>query len=220
MIGRRPGWLEWLAILSLAACSACAVRPPHPAADPDPGTGQSGFLILPPSYRMVQRVRLNARGRGLDFIGYLAVNGDRLRAVALMEVGGEVFDLLACAGRMSVLKNPGRVPQAALKGGVMRELSWIFAPAAATADPGGKRGERFAMETRIPGPGLPGRVLFFRNGRLFSEVGINSWQTPSGWPHAVPGSFTLKNMHWGYELTVDLLRMDLRPVGEEVFSGR
>jgi hypothetical protein len=112
------------------------------------------------------------------------------------------------------------VPQAALKGGIMRELSWLFAPAASGTDASAEGGGRIAMENRIAGPGVPGRVLFFRNGRLFSEVEINSWQTAAGWPHPVPGSFTLRNTHWGYELTVDLLRLDMRPVGKEVFSGR
>jgi len=157
------------------------------------------------------------RGRSLDFIGYLAVSGDCLRAVALMEVGGEVFDLLVGADGMSVLKNPGRVPQAALRRGVMRELAWIFTPLASTAAETGATREKISIKAKGPGADAGGELLVFKNGRLFSQVEITSWQTIAGWPHPFPGSFTLKNMHWGYEMTVELLRMDMRPVEKKVF---
>ncbi len=220
MRNARSAWQTMLLLLLMAACTACVGRPRPPALDPGRTPGRSELLLLPESYRMVQRVRMNVRGRSLDFIGYLAVNGDCLRAIALMEVGGEVFDLLACAGRMSILKNPGRVPQAALKGGIMRELSWLFAPAASAADRTGTGRERITMEARIPGPVTPGELLVFRNGRLFSKVEIGLWQTVAGWPHPVPGRLKLKNMRWGYELTVELLRLDMRPVDKLVFSEK
>ena len=213
----RPGWQRLFPLLMLAACSACSGPHPLPETDPGHALSKAEFLKLPGSYRMVHRVRLNVRGRSLDFIGYLAVSGDCLRAVALMEVGGEVFDLLVGADGMSVLKNPGRVPQAALRRGVMRELAWIFTPLASTAAETGATREKISIKAKGPGADAGGELLVFKNGRLFSQVEITSWQTIAGWPHPFPGSFTLKNMHWGYEMTVELLRMDMRPVEKKVF---
>jgi hypothetical protein len=228
---RLPGWQRVLLVVWLVAGSACAGQRFQLATGPAQTLNKAELLNFPESYRMVHRVRLSVRGRSMDFIGYLAVNGACLRAVALMEIGGEMFDLLACAGKMSVLKNPGRVPLAPLKRGILRELTCIFAPAPyASAAPGagGDENERITIKVKSPAPGAGKgntnqdlvELQLFQNDRLFSQVEISSFRIVDGWPHPVPDRFTLKNMHWGYELKVELLRMDMRPIAKLVFSER
>jgi hypothetical protein len=227
---RLAGWQMMFLLGWLAACSACAGQRYQSATGPAQTLDRAGVLNLPESYRMVHRVRLSVRGRSMDFIGYLAVNGPCLRAVALMEVGGEMFDLLACAGQMHVLKNPGRVPLTPLKRGIMRELACIFAPAAAEASVTGtgRGAERLTVKVkgRIPNSSEettaaePVELELFQNERLFSQVEISSFRIMAGWPYPVPDRFTLKNKRWGYELKVELLRLDMRPVAKQVFSER
>lgn len=226
---RISGWQRVLLFACLAAWSACAAHRYRLETGLFQPLDRSELLKFPESYRLVQRVRLNVRGRSFDFIGYLAIQGDCLRGVALMEVGGEMFDLLACAGKTNVLKNPGRVPRAPLRRGIMRELACLFAaaPSASPAADGGGN-ERLAMKVKGPLPGFaermadPGRVelRLFQNGRIFSEIEISSFRTIDGWPHPVPDTFTLKNKRWGYEMKVELLRMDMRPIAKQVFSER
>lgn len=226
-----PGWRTALLVAWLAACSACAGQRVRLEPGPVEPLDKAGLLNFPQSYRMVHRVRLNVRGRSMDFIGYLAVSGDCLRALAIMEVGGEMFDLLACAGEMTVLKNPGRVPLTPLKRGILRELACIFAtaPAASVAQgAGGHDNDRLTIKVKTPVPGGDGRksdperveLLLFQNERLYSRVEIASFRTLDGWPYPVPDRFTLKNTHWGYEMQVELLRMDMRPIEKRVFSER
>jgi hypothetical protein len=132
---------------------------------------------------------------------------------------------------MNVLKNPGRVPLKPLQRGIMRELACIFAQAAspsAAPGAGGDDNETITIKARGPAPGAGQpttdkdrvELLLFQNGRLFSQVEISSFRTVDGWPHPVPDRFTLKNTHWGYELKVELLRMDMRPIAKLVFSER
>jgi hypothetical protein len=231
MTRRLRGWRTGLLVAWLAACSACCGQ--RVRLEPGPGEplAGAGALKFPGSFRMVQRVRLSVRGRGMDFIGYLAVSGDCLRALAMMEVGGVMFDLLGCAGKMTVLKNPGRVPPTPLKRGILRELACIFAPAPpASAVPGadGRGNERLTSTLKTSAPEAGGEIsgakpvelLLFENGRLYSRIEIASFRTIAGWPHPIPDRFTLKNLHWGYEMQVELLRMDMRPIENRVFSER
>lgn len=228
---RLPGWQRVLLVAWLAACSACAGQRYQLGTDPARTLNNAELLNFPESFRMVHRVRLNVWGRSMDFIGYLAVSGACLRAVALMEVGGEMFDLLACAGQMNVLKNPGRVPLKPLQRGIMRELTCIFARAdSASIDPGAENYDNDMLTIKAIGPAPSagqnitdkGRaeLLLFQKDRLFSQVEISSFRTVDGWPHPVPDRFTLKNKRWGYELKVELLRMDMRPIAKQVFSER
>jgi hypothetical protein len=225
------GWQRVLLVVWLAACTACAGRLSKLTTEPIGDLDRAELLNFPESYRMVHRVRLSVRGRGMDFIGYLAVKGACLRAVALMEVGGEMFDLLACAGKTDVLKNPGRVPLTPLKRGIMRELAALFTPplAGQVSPNPGKPGRR-GLTIHVKGQAMAGgkrktsrddvHLLLLENGRLFSRVDIHSYRTVEGWPHPVPDEFTLKNELWGYELNVELIRLDLRPISEQVFSGK
>jgi hypothetical protein len=231
MTPRLPRWRTVLLAAWLAACSACAGQRYRLEPGPVEPFDKTQLLNFPESYRMVHRVRLNVRGRSMDFIGYLAVSGDCLRALAIMEVGGEMFDLLACAGKMTVLKNPGRVPLTPLRRGILRELACIFTPLpAASSAPGagGHDNDRLTIKVKMQAPGAAGgktdpervELLLFQSERLYSRVEIGSFRTVDGWPHPVPDRFTLKNTHWGYEMQVELLRMDLRPIEKRVFSER
>ena len=226
-----PAWNLVFLVTLLAVFSACAGKRCELEAGAVRNLRKAELLNFPQSYRMVHRVRLNVRGRSMDFIGYLAVNGTCLRAITVMEIGGEMFDLLSCDGIMSVLKNPARVPLKPLKRGILRELAFIFAPAASGQSASGAGDYNVAKITaRVKGAALsagdekkiagPVELLLFQNNCLFSEIEIHSFRIMEGWPHPVPDRFTLRNRHWGYVMEVELLRMDMRPVEKKVFSGQ
>ena len=220
-----------LLTMVLAAFCACARQHYKLETGAAQNLHKAEWLNFPESFRMVHRVRLNVRGRCMDFIGYLAVNGACLRAVAVMEIGGELLDLLSCNGELLVLKNPGRIPQKPLKRGVLGELSFVFTPAAfrhAVYNDGGDSAETITAKVKgdMPVAGGADKIMnrvelqLFQNARLFSEIDIHSFRIMDGWPHPVPDRFTLRNRRWGYVMEVELLRLDMRPVEKKVFSGR
>ena len=176
----------------------------------------------PGSYRLVHRLRLDVRGRQYDLIGYLAVAGDRWRAVALSELGTKVFDLLAGPAAYEILQSPRGMPTGALLDGVMPELNSLFASSKpriglvpvsplekATAP---------APPAENPSAQSPVSVTLSRGGRVVSEIVLRSFRSVEGWPTPVPDKLKVTNRIWGYTIDIDLLRMDLRPVDDSAFK--
>lgn len=176
------------ALLILLAALACAPRTSGPRSFPPPEPEAATIPPLPASYRMVHRVRLEVRGRSFDFIGYLAVRGESWRAVAYSELGGRLFDFLCLPPRREVLSAPQGLPRKPLREGVMSDLARVFAPG--------------------PSPPPPGRE---------TDINVRALRRVEGWPAPVPERLTIVNRRWGYAMDVLLLRMDLRPVGEDAF---
>jgi hypothetical protein len=207
----KTGALVRTALLLAAACAACvrpAVRMEPPAIRI---VGAAAWPALPSSYRMVYRIHLDVRGRSLDFLGYLAVAGDRWRAVAFSEWGGRLFDLIRENGRSEVLLSPPGLPRAPILEGVMGDIAAAFAPAGrpgrAADAPGPDRGP--ARE--------PVTMILSRGEETLSEITILSSRAVEGWPAPVPEILSMKSRRWGYTLKVTLVRADLRSVDETAF---
>lgn len=192
--------------------------------------GNEPWPVWPASYRLVHRVQLDIRGRRLDFLGYLAVNGTNWRAVALTELGGKIFDLLNRKDGPAILSSPGGFPRKPLVDGVMRELGLIFS----SPFPGGEEGRLLPAAPRTAfaplsaegrgeaaAVGIPAPVslLILRKNRVVSEITIESFCSVEGWPAPVPDRLKIVNRVWGYSMDVRLIRMDLRPVDDSVFKG-
>jgi hypothetical protein len=199
-----------LAFLLAAGETACLV----PSARLGPPevriSGPAAWPDLPASYRMIHRVHVDVRGRSLDFLGYLAVSGNRWRAVAFTEMGGRLFDLICENGRPEVLLSPRGLPQAALLDGVMRDIEAAFVPAA--------RGVPAPDASAAAGPaGETAKLILQRDGKPVSEITLLSTRTVDGWPSAVPERLSTKSLYWGYAMQATLVRMDVRPVEEAAF---
>jgi hypothetical protein len=207
----KTGSLVRLAVLLAAACTACV----RPAMRMEPPAfrivGAAAWPVLPSSYRMVHRIHLDVRGRSLDFLGYLAVSGDRWRAVGFTELGGRLFDLIHENGRSEVLLSPPGLPHAPLLEGVMSEIAAAFAPAGrpgrAADSPGPDRGP--AVE--------PVTMILSRGEEAISEITILSSRAVEGWPAPVPERLSIKSRLWGYTIMMMLVRADLRSVDETAF---
>lgn len=175
----------------------------------------------PESYRLVHRLRLDVRGRRYDLIGYLAVAGERWRAVALSELGTKVFDLLAGPGAYEVLQSPRGMPTGALLDGVMPELNALFAPSKPRTDlvPVSPRETLAAPAPPAEDPSDRGpvSVTLSKGGRVVSKIVLGSFRSVEGWPSPVPDRLKVTNSAWGYTMDIELLRMDLRPVDDSAF---
>ena len=207
----RIGTLGRLALLLALGCAACA----RPAARLEPPAirivGAAAWPALPASYRMVHRIHLDVRGRILDFLGYLAVAGDRWRAVAFTELGGRLFDLIRENGRSEVLLAPPGLPLTPVLEGVMMDIAASFAPA-------GRPGRASDAPGPDHGPARePVTMILSREGEALSEITILSFRDVEGWPAPIPDRLSMKSLRWGYAMTVTLVRADLRPVDETAF---
>lgn len=194
---------------------------------------KSELLKLPNSYRIVHRVRLKIRKQSFDFIGYLAVNRDCYRAVALSEIGGKIFDLINCSGKQTVVKSPLRFPAKPLISGVLKELGYIFAQqniieADKVRDNKAvsniliqvkkKNGNKEIKNNYDPENKIS--ILIMEKDRLFSRIEISSFRTVKDWLHPIPDKILIKNVYWGYTMQIELIRFDNKPVGKNVFKQK
>lgn len=196
--------------------TACRVVPYHWEPGTRTITAVSQVFPFPASYRLVHKVRLQVYGRVFDFIGYLAINGSSCRAVGISEIGGTFFDLQSHQGERTVLKNPGRIPAGSLKRGVMRELEMLF-----TQHPSpGKKDKPLTLKIKTDNangaPETAQTLLLLQEGVLFSEIRLLSFQQVENWQ--IPDKLVIHNYYWGYHMEVELLRCDLRPVDNSVFT--
>jgi len=211
----RTGQLRRLIVLlALISSPGCFL----PGVQTHPPTirigGAAGWPAWPSSYRTINRIHVEVRGRVLDFLGYLAVSNDRWRAVGFSELGGRIFDLIHEDGRSEVLLSPPGLPRKALIDGVMREIEAAFTPRGNSAF---GEDEEFPSAGRTTTEGPATMTLISAAGRPVSEISILSARAVEGWLGPVPDRWAVKNRRWGYTMEVTLIRMDMRPVDETAF---
>jgi len=186
---------------------------------------------FPESYRIVHRVRLDVRGRSFDFIGYMAVKGESWRAVAFTKLGGKIFDLLSRDGSHEVVYNPYGFPTDPLKFGVLRELGHIFAHPNPPHQNIGlhsdaprkiivKSNAKWQSELNLDRTKCLVSILLIQENCLVSEIDIQSFCYVNGWPNRVPERLRIINFRWGYAMDLELIRMDLRSVEDNVFKNK
>ena len=218
---KRKAGLGFVLMLLVGFCS-CSFQKVRLAPDGVRVAASAPCPAWPVSYRLVHRLRLDVRGRQYDLIGYLAVAGDRWRAVAMSELGTIVFDLLAGPAAYEVIQSPRGMPTGALLDGVMPELNALFAsPKSKTGlVPESARETSAAPAPPVKNPSFEGpvSVTLSRGGRVVSEISLQSFRSVEGWPAPVPDKLKITNRTWGYTIDIDLLRMDLRPVDDSAIK--
>ena len=211
---RKPGLAARLLLLAaLLASVSCVFLDVRTSPDIVRLVRGGVWPELPSSYRMVHRIRLDIGGRGLDLLGYLAVAGDRWRAMAFSEMGVSVFDFICEGGRSDVLLSPRGLPRAPLRDGVMREIGAAFASGAGR--PTRAQDKAPADQERTAGAIT---MILLRGGSAVSEISVLSTRVIEGWPVPVPEHLLIRNRKWGYTMDVALVRMDLKPVEEAAFK--
>ncbi len=83
---------------------------------------------FPEAFTSRQRIILQVMGKEYDFIGFLAVRGDSIRALAMNEFGGKIFDILSTGKQSKLLTNAAKLPAKPILDGVVGDLRLCFHP--------------------------------------------------------------------------------------------
>ena len=184
----------------------------------------------PKQFRLKQRLALRALGKQYDMIGYLVVNGDgSLRAVAMGEMGGRIFDLALEGGQPKVLKKPEKMPPKPLLDGVIGDIRHLFTPPdydAASYRNDERRGGCVSLrhgagkDLKISefwfDEGVPGelaRSLQSDGRRILREAEYSEYKRLPGFERPMPTRIVLKNYRWHYTLEAQALEISagMRP---------
>jgi hypothetical protein len=213
----------------------CAPHMKIPGAPPLPKPELRAFPEIawrPDSYKMVQRIVLETRGKHYDFVGYLRVHGPAdFRALALGEMGGTLFDLSLKEGQPRILKKPGNMPPAPLAEGVIGDISHLFAT-------GALRVLHYTRDERLgnivlnlwveadQGPHQANTYWLDETGRLAGSretwkgkavrcAAYRDWKTLPGCSRPLPGRIILENYRWHYKMEIELLEFHPNPTNKE-----
>lgn len=212
-------------ILTALGCATPRYALPPPARDADAATARMAALVAPypAEFRMSQRIILSVNGKEYDFIGYLAVTKNHgFRAMAFGDMGGRVFDFVEKDGVREILSKPDGMPSGPLLRGVMGDIRHLFmvepegAYAAAKPENGFSlilKGRGGAAEFIFSGDGLPASSLEVENETPVREASYSGYRVFDGWEKPLPGRIVLVNRRWGYQLRIELLKMDAIPMG-------
>ncbi|MBI4879584.1 MAG: DUF3261 domain-containing protein [Planctomycetes bacterium] len=213
-----------LAILLAAALAACRGVPYAPAAaageDDLPlraaltGALESG---LPASFRMAHRVVIVAGERQFDCLGVLVMRrGAALRALAVGEMGGRLFDFLARGAEQRVLLRPEGMPEEPLCEGVLADLLHLFDPRAGPRARAARAANgRLALlveegeSTREYLFDAAGETLVSsleaRDGEVVRRASYSAHRLFPGAGRSLPARIVLENLRFSYRLEIDLL---------------
>lgn len=178
----------------------------------------------PKQFRLKQRLALRALGKQYDMIGYLVVNGDgSLRAVALGEMGGRIFDLALEDGKPKILKKPEKMPPKPLLDGVIGDIRHLFMHPehdAAFYRKDERDGGCVSLR-RGTGKDLKISDFWFDEGtqgelarslqsdgrRILREAEYFEYKRLPGFKQPIPTRIILKNYRWHYTLEAQALEI-------------
>ncbi len=225
-----------LALLLAAALAACRGVPYAPvldagADDPPLRAALTRALEsgLPESFRMAHRVVISAGEEQFDCLGVLVVRrGAALRALAVGEMGGRLFDFLARGSERRVLLCPEGMPEQPLRDGVLADLLHLF-------DPGVALGARAART-------VDGAVLLFqdgatareyvfdaagetlvmsleaRDGKVVRRARYTAYRLFPGAARPLPARIVLEDLRWNFCLEIDLLEFSADSAPDAAFT--
>lgn len=210
-------------LLAALGCATPRYVVPPPAGDAEAQTARMAALVAPypPEFRISQRIILSVNGKEYDFIGYLAVAKNHgFRAMAFGEMGGRVFDFVEKDGVREILSKPDGMPSGPLLSGVMGDLRHLYMlePKGAYAAAKRENGFSLVMKDRnraaefiFSGDGFPASSLEVENETPIREASYSGYRVFDGWEKPLPGRIVLANRRWGYQLRIELLKIDAVP---------
>lgn len=211
-------------ILTALGCATPRYAAPPPARDGDAASARMAALVAPypGEFRVSQRIILSVNGKEYDFIGYLAVTKNHgFRAMAFGDMGGRVFDFVEKDGAREILSKPDGMPSGPLLRGVMGDLRHLYmvepkgAYAAAKPENGFsliRKGRDGFSEFVFSDDGGLASSIEVENGALAREAAYSSYRVFNGWDEPLPARIVLVNRCYGYQLRIDLLKIDAVPV--------
>jgi len=217
------GWFYGCALL-VAVCLAACAGPRHvlPVRVEDPPVQEALVRSLhrryPAQYRLVQRLALRTRGKQYDLVGYLVVSdAETLRALALGEMGGRLFDFSLERRVTIILKKPEGMPVRPLTLGVAEDLRHLFLP-----PPDLSLARRAGGSPALVGNGPGARAVeyAFDAGGRYLQMSVESegggvvrqasyadYRVLAAATEAVPTRIVLENRRWQYTLEIDALEL-------------
>lgn len=180
-------------------------------------------------FRVFQHILLNVKGREFDFIGYLAFKEPTgFRALAYGELGGKIFDLLKRGEVREVVFKPPMMPVDPLMEGVFADIDLIFSAIDGEDSYLGQRdGYAFTLVNASGGTtkefffkapdGPPSKVIEIEGGRIVREISYGAYKNYPGFAEQLPSFVRVKNNCWQYEMKIELLKIEVGPLGEDLF---
>lgn len=213
------------AVLAAAGCVSPQYAVPPPAQNADARTARMAALAepYPAEFRIAQHIILSADGKEYDFTGYLAVKkGNGFRAMALGDMGGRMFDLVENDGKREILAKPELLPSGPLLDGVMGDIRHLFMVQREGSYVAAKRENGFSLISMgrdgltefmfSDDGGLLVSSLEVENGMPVREAAYSGYRLFNGWEKPLPARIVLVNRRWGYQLRIELLKIDVGPI--------
>ncbi|MFP4380043.1 MAG: hypothetical protein ACLFUS_06015 [Candidatus Sumerlaeia bacterium] len=174
----------------------------------------------PENAKLVQRVILEAGGKQYDFIGYLRVReGQSYRALALLEMGGTLFDFEWKNGAGRIRKAPEQMPPKPLMQGVLPDLAHlVLKPEGGDFDfyPTESDGlaqviwheTNHATVLEVDDSGRMTRSFEWIDGKIPRNVAWSDWKVLPGLDREAPTLMILQNHRWHYRMEIRLLEVE------------
>jgi len=215
------------ALLGIVWLSGCTTRPyriAERAADQEPVAACLASIrdAYPSSCRLTQRVVVRLRSHEYDMVGYLYLRGAGVwSAVALGDMGIELFRLHWTDGVGEVIRQPESMPAAPIREGVIGDIQHLFGQKEAhrsylvrkpnrdlclIVELSDRELEEYKFDDVNEGL-VSSRSI--TGGAIVREVSYGTGAAFPGVDHPLPQSITLHNYEWGYSMEIELLDIKL-----------
>jgi len=178
----------------------------------------------PRPVHLTQRIIVQVRNRDFDMLGHLLLkSGSIYHAVALGDLGVELFQFRIGPDEAEIVTRPSSVPPGPLCEGVIEDLRHLYGdkrslPAELVTRSDGCTGlvlrrdngclEEYQFPERFD---APVRSLGVRDGRIIREAEYRDFVDYPGLTHSVPGSILIRNHEWHYSMRITLLGVRISP---------
>lgn len=218
-------------ILSLTGCAAPIYNasPPVHRIEADKTLLAERLNYYPEEFKMSQHIILKINGKEYDFVGYLAMKRKiGFRALAFGEMGGKVFDLVSREGRLEILTKPEGMPDRPLLDGVMKDISHLYdAMVDNEAYPALKEDNAMSLIVRQKDGRFTEYIFSSDNERCVRSMEVSDgkivrkaeyvdYRLFPGWDRPLPSRVILSNLHWRYEMKIEMLKIDAGPINEKL----
>ncbi len=211
-------------ILAAAGCASPQYVIPPPAQNADAERDRMAALVAPypAEFRISQHIILSVNGKEYDFTGYLAVKRNSgFRAMAFADMGGRLFDLVERNGKREVLSKPDGMPFGPLLNGVMGDIRHLFMVSPEGPYAAARRENSFSLihkgrdgfsEFVFSDDGGLASSIEVEKGASMREAAYAGYRVFNGWDKPLPARIVLVNRCYGYQLRIELLKIDAGPV--------
>ncbi len=214
-----------LAILILSSCATSKYLPPKSYENPDLKRKYIKMVQgrFPAAFTSRQRIVLEVMGKEYDFVGFLAVEGDSIRALAMNEFGGKVFDILSRGKKSQLLVNLPKLPVKPVLDGVVGDLRLCFHPLPRSSFQLGLKD----LEPVLTGIDEKGAMRLFEFSGKYWEI-MHIYEILDGkkireanlrFENGSPKYIEIVNHKWRYSMHITILDVKTEPLDPKLFEA-